>query len=145
MLENAWNRSVRIMFDLPLQAHRYSICSISESKHVKSMLISRFLSFTQKIESSVKKSVNHLFNIVKSDVQSITGSNLKNIRLLLNKEDDYKLSKSDATDVKYHPVDNENVWKVRLLKELIEIKHGDLTVGLDHAEIQEIIEHISTS
>ena len=145
MLENTWNRSVRIMFDLPLQSHRYFICSISESNHVKSMLISRFISFTQKIESSVKKSVTHLFNIVKNDAQSITGSNLRNIRLLLEKDDSFKLSKTDANEVKYHPVDDENVWKVRFLKELIEIKHGDLTVDLDHEEIQEMIDHISTS
>ena len=109
------------------------------------MLISRFLSFTQKIGSSVKQSVTHLFNIVKRDVQSITGSNLRNIRLLHGKEDNFKLCKSDANEVKYHSVDNENIRKVRFIQELIEIKHGDLTVDLDHAEIQEIIDHISTS
>ena len=100
MLENSWNRSIIIMFDLPLQAHRYFICAISESSHVKSMLISRFISFTQKVESSSKKSVTHLFNIVRSDAQSITGSNLRNIRLLLGKDDDYKLSKGNANEVK---------------------------------------------
>ena len=72
-----------------------------------------------------------------SDAQSFTGSNLGNIRLLLGKQDNFKLSKSDANEVKYHPVDNENIWKVRFLQELIEIKQGDLTVDLDHAEIQE--------
>ena len=145
MLENTWNRSIRIMFDLPLQAHRYFICAISESSHVKSMLISRFISFTQKVESSTKKSVTHLFNVVRSDAQSITGSNLRNIRLLLDKDDDYKLSKSNANEVKYHPVDNENIWKVRFLQELIDVKHGELTVDLNHKEIQELIDHISTS
>ena len=109
------------------------------------MLISRFISFTQKVESSTKKSVTHLFNVVRSDAQSITGSNLRNIRLLLDKDDDYKLSKSNANEVKYHPVDNENIWKVRFLQELIDVKHGELTVDLNHKEIQELIDHISTS
>ena len=57
MLENTWNRSIRLMFGLPLQKHRYFICPISESEHLKSMLIKRFLNFTVKLENSPKNSV----------------------------------------------------------------------------------------
>ena len=109
------------------------------------MLISRFISFTQKLESSSKKSVTHLFYSVRCEAQSITGSNLRNIRLLLGKDDEYKLSKGNAYKFKYHPVDDENIWKVRSLQELIDINNGELTIDLDHEESQEMIDHISTS
>ena len=129
------------MFGLPLQTHRYFICPISESEHLKSMLIKRFLNFT----NSPKNSVRHLFNHVQNDVQSICGSNLRNIRLILGKDDQYKLVPSDARDINYFPVDDENRWRIDFLKELVDLKHGDLTVGLNHDEIDEIIENICTS
>ena len=145
MMENTWNRSIRLMFGLPLQTHRYFICPISESEHLKSMLIKRFLNFTVKLENSPKNSVRHLFKHVQNDVQSICGSNLINIRLLLGKDDQYKLVPSDARDINYFPVDDENRWRIDFLKELVDLKHGDLTVGLNHDEIDEIIENICTS
>ena len=133
------------MFGLPLQTHRYFICPISESEHLKSMLIKRFLNFTVKLENSPKNSVRHLFKHVQNDVQSICGSNLRNIRLLLGKDDQYKLVPSDARDINYFPVDDENRWRIDFLKELVDLKHGDLNIGLNHDEIYEIIEDICTS
>ena len=145
MMENTWNRSIRLMFGLPLQTHRYFICSVSESDHLKSMLIKRFLNFTVKLENSPKKSVRHLYKHVHRDVQSICGSNLRNIRLLLKKDNQQKLHPIDARDITYCPVENENQWRIDFLRELIDLKHGDLTVGLNSDEIDEIIEDICTS
>ena len=45
MLENSWNTAVRLMFDLPLQTHRYLIEPVSEVTHLKFVLIERFLEF----------------------------------------------------------------------------------------------------
>ena len=112
---------------------------------MKSILIKRFISFTEKLETSKKHSVTHLFNTIKNDAQSTTGSNWRNILLLLGKQDDYNVTTHDIRDIKYHPVQEENVWKVGFLKELVEIKHGDLAVDFENDEIDEIIEHLSTS
>ena len=98
-----------------------------------------------KLENSQKKSVRHLFKHVHSDVQSICGSNLRNIRLLIHKNDQQKLHPIDARKIDYCSVDNENKWRIHFLKELIDLKHGDLTVGLTTDEIDEIIEDICTS
>ena len=38
MLENSWNTSVKIMFDLPIQTHRCLIEPVSQSKHLKFIL-----------------------------------------------------------------------------------------------------------
>ena len=48
MLENTWNRNVRLMFDLPLQTHRYFVCPLSESNHLRFILMKRFLTFAEK-------------------------------------------------------------------------------------------------
>jgi hypothetical protein len=145
MMENTWNKSIRLMFELPLQTHRYFICPISESTNVKGMLIKRFISFTGKLETSTKNAVKHLYKFVNKDAQSITGSNLRNIRLLLGKDDNQNLYPSDARDVKYLQAGVEDLWKINFLKELIEVKHGNLNTGLNNDEIEEIIEHLCTS
>ena len=55
MLENSWNMAVKVMFDLPIQTHRFIIEPISQTKHLKNVLMERFLSFLMQIEKSTKK------------------------------------------------------------------------------------------
>ena len=145
MLENSWNKNVRIYFGLPLQAHRYFLCPISGSSHIRSILMKRFLSFAKNCEVSVKRSVRHLFKVVKNDAQSITGSNIRNILNLLNKDDFSQVVPSDTLALNYHQVENENQWRIELLKELIEIKHGELQVDLMPDEIDHMIFDICTT
>ena len=87
MLENSWNINIRITFGLPLQAHRYFVCPISESPHLRFILMKRFLSFVRKLELSVKPAVMNLVN-----VQSLTGSNIR----------------TDTVALNYHPVSENN-------------------------------------
>ena len=61
MLENSWNISIRKMFDLPREAHRYLIEPLSETQHIKSVLMKRFLSFCQQIKQSSKNALRNVF------------------------------------------------------------------------------------
>ena len=54
MLCNSWNKSVRIMFDIPLNTHRYFLEPLAGMQHLKFTLISRFLGFISQIERSHK-------------------------------------------------------------------------------------------
>ena len=50
------------------------------------------------------------------------------------------------TTIDYHPVDEKDMWKVELIKELIDVKTGGLEVqGIETEEIQHILEYICTS
>ena len=145
MMENTWNRNVRLMFDLPLQTHRYFVCPLSESTHLRFILMKRFLSFAKKCEVSKKRTVRHLFNVVKNNVQSITGSNIRNILLLLNKDDLSQVAPSDTLSLTYNQVDKNEQWRIQFLKELIEIKHGNLRIDLEPDEIDLMIADICTT
>ena len=145
MLENTWNRNVRLTFDLPLQTHRYFVCPMSESPHLRFILMKRFLSFIKKLELSTKPAIRHLYGVVQKDVQSITGSNIKKILMLLNKEEISQVAPSDTLALQYNPVTEENEWRIKLLKELVEIRHGNLNVDLSEEEINEIITDICTT
>ena len=115
MLENSWNTAVRIMYDLPLQTHRYFIEPLSGAKHWKFVLIERFLGFLEQILKSRKTVPKHILKYVKHDVKSVTGSNLRNILLLTDRDAIEEVSKHDIKALKYHEVTIENSWKIGLI------------------------------
>ena len=79
---------------------------------------------------------------MKNDVRSITESNIRNILLLLEKEDFSNVNPTDTLGLEYHKVENENQWKIGLLEELIEIRYGNLSVDLNQEEIEIMIADI---
>jgi hypothetical protein len=52
--ESSYNRSVKIMFDLPYATHRHLIKTITEAKHLRTILVSRFPGFIEQIRKSDK-------------------------------------------------------------------------------------------
>ena len=67
------------MFDLPVETHRYIIEPLSQTRHLKTVIIERFLSFIEQIETSMKNVPKQLLSFIQKDVRSTTGSNLRNI------------------------------------------------------------------
>ena len=76
-IESSYNRSVKIMLGLPYAKNRYLIEPLTGEKHVKKVLISRYLGFMEKIANSKKKAVKMLMETAKKDVRSVTGHNFR--------------------------------------------------------------------
>jgi hypothetical protein len=53
-VESSYNRSIKCSLNFPYATHRYLIKPISGRRHVKWLLISRFLKYMEKIEKSKK-------------------------------------------------------------------------------------------
>ena len=146
MVENAWNVSIRKMFDIPRQTHRYLIEEISQVPHIKSILIKRFLSFINQLENCPKKLVGNLLNLIKFDVNSITGSNLKKISTLCNKQNIDDLDISDANLVKYHPIPEEEIWRVNILMDITNSRNNKTIIEeFSNEELGDIMHFICTS
>ena len=79
--ESVYNRSVKIMADLPLATHRNLIEGITETRHLKIKLLRDYLGFIGRIRKSSKPVLKQLYHLAKSDVRTTTGSNLRNILL----------------------------------------------------------------
>ena len=122
MLENSWNVSVRTMFNLPMRTHRYFIEQISQYPHLKVILIKRFLSFIEKIRNGRKSILKHILEAIELDCRSTTGNNLRQIMLLVGKDDIRNLQPSDSMSIRYHPIKEDDAWKVSLIQELVELK-----------------------
>ena len=140
MIENSWNTAVRVMFDLPQDTHRYFIEPISETRHLKFVLIDRFLNFLTQIEKLTKQVPKQLLKFIKRDARSTTGSNLRNILLLTGKDTIDDILRDDTKALKYHECEPENQWKIKMLTELIDVKNNKLTVeGFKHDELDEMV------
>ena len=82
MLENTWNVSMRLMLDVPRETHRYLIEPLSDTPHIKIVLIKRFLSFLEQIRKSNKCASKHLLSVISHDARLTTGSNPTNVEFL---------------------------------------------------------------
>ena len=91
-MESAYNRSIKRFFGLPFGTHRYLIEPLTGTQHPKKVLMKRYLSFIGSIAKSSKPALRQLLNLVKNDVRSNTGENLRRIMIALNEKtiDDIK-------------------------------------------------------
>ena len=134
------------MMDLPRETHRNLIEPLSGILHLKTILIKRFLAFMMQIKKSNKKAAKFLLESIQFDTNSVTGSNLRNILLLTDKADIQDLLPADLSNLKYHPIQNADKWKVSILQEILEIKHGNLEVDdFNYDELDEIVEFLCVS
>ena len=77
----SWNVSLKYIWDLPHSTHRYFFEHLTECRHVKILLIRRFLNFLRSILHSSSEVCKLLLHTILRNVQSVTGSNVRNIEL----------------------------------------------------------------
>ena len=134
------------MCDLPYATHRYFIEHVTEKPHLKKVLMQRYLKFIQSIEKSPKSSLHLLLDICKNDVRSVTGANLRHIMMLCDKNRVDDLSPEDAMSVPYHEPPEEELWRLGVLDELLEVQQGELTVpGFNSGELAMMLNFICTT
>ena len=117
-VEKTYNTSFRVMWSLPRETRKLFVEPVSGTPHLKKTLCKRFLTFIESIKCSKKIALKNLFKVIKNDCRSTTGHNLLNIMLLVNKTDIDKLVPSDAMNIKYHEMSEDDAYKVNMVKEL---------------------------
>ena len=141
-LESTYNRSVKIMVDLPWATHRYLIAPLTERPHLSTLLVKRYTSFISKIEKSPKKPLQTLFQLAKRDVRTVTGSNMRRIMMISGRQ---TIDDIQDAEVQYHPVPDSEAWRVDFVKELVELQHGNLeVVGMLKTELDQIMSYLCT-
>ena len=142
-LEKTYSKSIRIMWDIPVNTHIYIIEPISDQVHLKFVLLRRFLNFRRQIEQSSKTVLKFLFKICQNDSRSITGSNLRKIMLLCEKNSIESLEACDLTSLSYDPVPENEAWRIDVLKELLELRSENLNLpGFTSEEVKEMIDYL---
>ena len=151
MILNTWSVSVRYMWKLPYQTHRYFIEPLGGT-HLKNMLFSRFTKFLQSIEKTNKNAAVYLLNRTIYNQRTITG---KNVNLILKEISEDDIMEVEINQMKKNmeflklPLNHE--WKVNLVKELTNMKMNILSVDFDDTsslsieEIDDVMIFVTTS
>ena len=106
----------------------------------------RFLGFLSQIEKSAKKLPLRLLNLIRNDTRSTTGSNLRKIMVILGKHTIDEVKSRDINEFQYAPVMPDDVWKVDMVKELIEVRAKQATIeNFSDDELEEILEYLCIS
>ena len=143
---NAWNVSVREMYKLPRNSHRYLLEPLAETAHIKFNLYKRFIKFCDTLNCSNKLFLKSLYSKLKFDVNSIIGNNLRKIMLELDlgSINDINCGKIDCLN--YVEIPGSEYYRIDLLKDLINIRAGnDLLPGFSYDEIQTMIDYVAIS
>lgn len=145
-IESCYNRSLKYMMDLPYATHRFLIEPLSNERHIKLVLIERFISFMERIEKSGKQAIKMLKLEASKDVRSTTGSNYRGIMILLGNMDVRSVSIQSIRQLEYRPVSEHDQWKVMLAKELYDVLNGDTELeGFNMTEVEDMMEFLCTS
>ena len=123
-LESTYNRSIKLMYSLPWPTHMKLLEPLTEMPHIRKILTHRYISFIRNIQKSNKKPLRNLLNLARSDVRSVTGSNLRYIMLKSGKTNiDEVINRK--VEVEYHKLEDQQLWKVAMIEEIIEAIHGE--------------------
>ena len=138
--EATFNRSIKIMGDLPYATHRNLVGHIA-GDHMKTKIIKNYLGFIRRVEKSPKYVLRQLLDLAREDVTSVTGSNLRNILMqtkLINVKD---LHPDVVEGIQYHNLKESEMWRVGIIWELLDIKYGNLSppAGWTESDMQEIL------
>ena len=143
--ESVYNRSIKIMYDVPWETHRFFLEPLSGCPHISRILVKRYMSFIDSIRNSKKLALRQLFMVIKNDTRLTTGWNLRFIMMKTGKNRIDDLNHKNI-DFDYHLVKKDEEWKIGFVKELTDVKQGDLEVeGLNSAEIDEILRLVCTN
>ena len=150
LLENSWSGSVRHMWELPNNSHRFFIEPLG-GIHIRSMLYSRYATFLQTEQKSSKLTVLLLLQIVKNDLRTVTGRNIHHILSEIDQADIFKVNKRDMKKkVKFASPQPEDGWKIALVKEITNIKQNALHLEENEngqfsiEELSEIVNYVTT-
>ena len=150
MFINTWSVSVRHMWNLPLQSHKYLIEPLG-GRHLKAMIYSRFLGFIESIEKGNKISAKLLLEMIRNNTETVTGRNMKLILKDSEKANIKNVDKKNIKNMNFCEISKNDEWRVKVIHELTDIKQGKLLLKFDNDtnmedhEIENLIGFVSTS
>ena len=130
-LESSYNRSIKIMMDLPMATHRYLIEPLSGRKHLRKVFVKRFLTMIQSIRKSTKPILKMILSAIEYDARSDTGRTLRSIMMESGKYNISNINISDYENITYHTIEEDDKWRIEIIKNILEERE---TSGLEEED-----------
>ena len=97
-------------------------------------------------KNSTKIATKFLLDSILLDANSVTGSNLRNILLMTDKASIHHLVPDDVVNMRYHQIEESEVWKISIIEEIIEIKNRNMQrIDFSSDEMEELLEYLCVS
>ena len=88
----------------------------------------------------------HILKYARRDIRSITGSNIRNILLLTEKDAFADITKRDIRELMYKEIANDEFWKIGFIRGIIEVKNKQLGLNdFTKEELNDILAYLCTS
>ena len=153
MLVNSWSVSVRHMWTLPFNAHRYLMEPLA-GDHAFTMILSRFVKFLQNIRKSSKMSVQYMLSRVMENVSTVTGKNVRYVKDLIGIDCDLLKTSQKWLKKKlsFCVISPHDQWRVDIIREIADINQDVLCLQtrdhekfLSRDELMDIVHFASSS
>ena len=148
-LFNSWNVTVRNILDLNRRTHRCLIEPLSNRPHLKTLLLSRLVSFFKGLISSKKFTVRFLARMAENDCRTVLGSTLAYLKeqcTLKKSQTDSLTSMVVRKNLVYQHIPPESSWKSDLAIELLRVRTNEIDVnGFSNYELEEILTYACTA
>ena len=110
-------------------------------------VIRNFIQFISSIKNSPKPVLRQLYSIVKYDVRTTTGANLRNILLKTSLSNVDEIDMSTVRQIKYKEIAKGDMWRIPIIRESIDIKYGLVypPEGWSDEELNEVLHYACTS
>ena len=118
-IESFYNRSIKIMADLPYGTHRFLIETISKHDHIRKIIWKRYIKFIMSLGKMKKPAIKILLDVSSTDAKTITGRNIRSLRLETGLFDD-DINIEFASLIRYHDVIDDDLWMTEMLDHLLE-------------------------
>ena len=96
--------------------------------HIKFVLIKNLLSFINQIKKSNKIIAKEILKTIENDVGSTTGSNLRNIMQLMNKNSIDQICINDIRKLEFANIPEGCEWKIPVLEELLCARNSEVEI-----------------
>ena len=140
-LWTAWQRLVRSTFSLPMTTHTWLLNDIVGGKHLKKIIKSRFIKFSESIRSSDNPYIRLLDQYQRNDWRSSYGRNVMN---LCHEAGVENINDVDVSSLVVNPVPEQDEWRVNLMADLLSERNNNSRL-LSEEEVCHMINFVCTS
>ena len=129
-----------MVWQLPHETHRYFFEHLTECRHLKILLIRRFLNFANSIVKGEKSSCKILLRTIVENCNSTTGRNMRNIELEAGHKVDMEARMMNidliCDRISFADIPDEQQWRIIAAKEATQIKSKHLPLeGFNNDEV----------
>ena len=148
-LYRTWNVTIANFFKLDRKTHRYLIEPISNTFHLKTALLARYVNFFKMLRHSPKFSIRYLVRIVSEDKSTVMGKTLHALAKNANLEEISDLTPQLVKNtLRYFPVPEDEDWRIQICSEIMSIckNNNDIEIpGFDMHEINDMLKFICSN